>query len=65
MRATTRQPAVLACLTIVAGLFGSDESLAQWQRGKSQVEVDVQVFRSTQSFNLPTAENADERAMGI
>lgn len=43
-------------MTIVVGSADPAACRVKWQRGKSQVEIDVQVFRSTQSFNLPTAE---------
>lgn len=51
---------VLAGVVCVLGSAGSAESEVQWQRGTPKADVGVQVFRSTQTFNLPTAETLQQ-----
>lgn len=43
-------------VAIVLASAGSAEGQVRWQRGAAKADVGVHVFRSTQSFNLPTAE---------
>ena len=46
----------MAGVAIALASAGSAEGQVRWQRGAAKVDVGVHVFRSTQSFNLPTAE---------
>lgn len=46
----------MAGVAMTLASVGSGECQVRWQRGAPKADVGVHVFRSTQSFNLPTVE---------